>query len=135
MKKGFNRLDTFVNWPVPYLAPRVMAAASSFYSGTEDTVECNFCHIQLDRWRRDDILLERHRKSSPHCSFVIRELLRSVSSTESGMTCPVTDDDEIKGEDVCGRYFVARNSQTVLVSSAPKEPSMAMYKSRLATFN
>ena len=45
MKKGFNRLDTFVNWPVPYLAPRVMAAAGLIYSGTEDTVDCAFCHI------------------------------------------------------------------------------------------
>ena len=45
MKKAFIRLDTFVNWPVPYLAPRVMAAAGLFYAGMEDIVECAFCHI------------------------------------------------------------------------------------------
>lgn len=133
MKRLVNRLDTFVNWPVSHKSPHTMASAGFFYLGCGDVVECAFCHNQLNDWSLEDVPLEEHRKFSPHCSFVISKFLGIVPTVRTEVSSADSDIDMV-GEDVCGRYYSARNPRPVLVPSAPKVPTMAMYNARFATF-
>ncbi|GAV04442.1 hypothetical protein RvY_14716-2 [Ramazzottius varieornatus] len=138
MKRLDNRLDSFINWPVTHKSPQVMAGAGFFYLGVRDAVECAFCHNQLNDWSVGDIPLEEHKKFFPYCSYVISkslDLTAAAPSTRMNIMAPAgSDDDEMAGEDVCGRYFAARNPRPVLLPSAPKVATMAMYNARFATF-
>lgn len=67
-----NRLQTYNNWPRDAaITPERLAKAGFFSMGNGLEVECFACHIKISDWSYGDQAMERHRTSSPGCSFVI----------------------------------------------------------------
>jgi inhibitor of apoptosis domain-containing protein len=70
MHKEKCRLQSFVNWPLPFICVKQLAANGFFYTGYRDVVECNFCHLRLHEWLADDDVEEQHLIFAPYCPFV-----------------------------------------------------------------
>lgn len=78
MNSEANRLQTFVNWSVPFIEPEVLALLGFYYFLCPDTVKCNFCNIELKSWERGDDVLLDHRKWSPSCKLISGQYTQNV---------------------------------------------------------
>lgn len=67
----YERLNSFVDWPVTFLSPALMAAAGFYYFKKGDTVRCPFCSVEVGNWMRGDCPVEDHKKFSPKCKFLL----------------------------------------------------------------
>lgn len=65
-----NRLQSFWNWPCPWIKLRNLAAAGFYYNGEDDRVTCFACSVQLCRWEYDDDPMIEHRRWSAQCPFI-----------------------------------------------------------------
>lgn len=64
------RLDSFVNWTVPFIGPKKLAAAGFFYTGKDDRVKCFECLVVLSGWTEVDNPMVEHQRWSGKCRFV-----------------------------------------------------------------
>lgn len=74
LKMNFEkyRIESFYNWPVPYIDVKNLAKSGFYYTNKEDRVKCNFCDLEVYQWSAyDDPILE-HLKWSPFCSFLTK---------------------------------------------------------------
>ena len=65
-----ERLSTFINWSVPCLDPKDLAAAGFFSLRDEDAVACNFCHLFARYWMLGETPRGRHETCNPSCPFL-----------------------------------------------------------------
>ena len=63
------RLESYVNWPVPFISPKTLANNGFYYLGVGDKIKCNFCDLQLHEFNAEDIPSIEHRKFAPYCPF------------------------------------------------------------------
>ncbi len=66
-----KRLKTFVKW-IGSVLPIQLAIGGFIFCGPGDTVKCETCKVKLSDWKKDDVPLDRHRKSSPQCTFLTK---------------------------------------------------------------
>lgn len=64
------RLDSFGDWPVPFVDPKKLAAAGFFYTKKNDGVKCFMCSIILSGWVDGDDPMVEHQRWSARCRFV-----------------------------------------------------------------
>ena len=64
------RLQSFENWPVPYIEPEKLAAAGFYYTGEVDKVRCFECHIEICQWVEGDNPMVDHQRWSARCRFI-----------------------------------------------------------------
>jgi baculoviral IAP repeat-containing protein 7/8 len=64
------RIESFRNWPLPYINVKELASNGFYYKGYDDEVECNFCHITLRSWEAEDTGEIQHKRWAPYCPFV-----------------------------------------------------------------
>lgn len=64
------RLQTFRNWPKPFIKIRELARNGFIYKGCSDIVVCGFCHVKLYDWYVEDDIESEHRKYAPTCPFL-----------------------------------------------------------------
>lgn len=64
------RIESYKNWPIPWLNVRDLAANGFYYTGTGDTVQCRFCRIKICNWNAEDDPNEQHNLWAPYCPFV-----------------------------------------------------------------
>ena len=70
----WNRLQSYVNWPVTAEAyPSSLSRAGFYYTGDADIVRCFCCAVRLGHWLRTDLPLQEHTRHSPACRFVLGE--------------------------------------------------------------
>ena len=67
MNFEFNRIESFYNWPIPYISIDGLAKSGLYYIGHGDRVKCNFCGIQLFEWKYGDVPSIEHKKWAPYC--------------------------------------------------------------------
>ena len=72
LKMSFEkfRLESFINWPVPFISPKTLANNGFYYLGIGDRIRCNFCDIQIHEFKAEDIPSVEHQKFSPNCPFL-----------------------------------------------------------------
>ena len=70
MKYEKFRIESYRNWPVPYIDVRELAKNGFYYTGYSDVVSCIFCHITICNWEADDNIQKEHNKWAPYCPFV-----------------------------------------------------------------
>lgn len=71
MSRLKNRLETFADWPIPYIIqPEDLAREGFFFLKDGDKVECYVCHGVLNKWRMGDEAYSEHKKHFPHCILV-----------------------------------------------------------------
>ena len=63
------RIESFYNWPAPYVSVPLLAKNGFYYSGKGDRVRCNFCKVEIHDWCSDDTPRNEHQKFSPNCPF------------------------------------------------------------------
>jgi Inhibitor of Apoptosis domain len=71
MYKEKCRLESFVNWPKPFISVRELASNGFYYTGYGDVVECNFCRLRLHKWLADDDVEEQHVIHAPYCPLLV----------------------------------------------------------------
>ena len=65
------RLGTFTNWPMrAHARPADLARNGFFYMGTDDRVQCAYCHGFLKNWVPGDDPGAEHKKHFSSCPFV-----------------------------------------------------------------
>lgn len=64
-----TRLESFVNWPIPYICIRTLAASGFYYVPALglDAVRCFYCNVVLSTFEADDIVDNEHILLSPDC--------------------------------------------------------------------
>lgn len=108
------RLASFERWPADrHQAPRTLAEAGFYYTGTDDQVRCFYCDGGLGKWEAGDTPWTEHAHWFPHCGYLLlvkgqdfvdtcnnRTPVQRVLSAESGLSSrrrntgvnfPVTD--------------------------------------------
>jgi ssDNA-binding Zn-finger/Zn-ribbon topoisomerase 1 len=70
MKFEKFRLESFKNWPVPYIDVYELAKDGFYFLGLEDRVECTFCLIKIKNWEAENTARDEHLKWSPQCPIV-----------------------------------------------------------------
>ena len=68
-----HRLETFIEWPIPWVSPRELAAAGFFYSGTSDRCVCIFCGKIFENWEMGDIPIREHQRQQSNCPLFQRQ--------------------------------------------------------------
>ena len=71
LKMNFEkcRLESFFNWPLPFITYQELAKNGLYYSGKGDKVRCNFCKVELLDWKIGDTPNKEHKKFAPYCDF------------------------------------------------------------------
>lgn len=70
MKYEKFRIESFRNWPIPYIDCRELAAQGFYYINESDIVKCSFCDIHLSCWEAEDTGVNQHLKWAPYCPMV-----------------------------------------------------------------
>lgn len=65
------RFDTFSDWPLDFLSPRVLAQAGFYYIHEGDKVRCAFCRGVVYGWEAGDDPLREHARHYPCCPFLL----------------------------------------------------------------
>ena len=73
------RVESFKNWPIPWLDVRLMAANGFYFLGFSDAVECAFCKIRINKWEAEDTPESEHYKWAPYCPFLKGENVGNVT--------------------------------------------------------
>lgn len=157
------RLESFANWPKPYIVtPESLARAGFFYIHQSDKVQCAFCDGIVSHWEAGDDPEEEHERHYPNCSFI--QMLRSNNADYEELDYD-DDDDEDDEDDDDGRRADDASDVTepdrkrspegvelrfpnssgqdsesamrelgVQSHKIPKHPKYSMYEARLQTF-
>ena len=64
------RLETFIDWPLPWLSPRDLAADGLYYLRKLDYCACAFCNGIIGAWEKRDNPRDEHLRHFGHCDFV-----------------------------------------------------------------
>ena len=64
------RLETFIDWPIPWIYPEELAAAGFYYLRTRDHCACVYCFGIIGDWEEEDTPLTEHKRHFPHCPFL-----------------------------------------------------------------
>lgn len=150
------RLESFKNWPAPYIEPAKLAAAGFYFTGEDDKVRCFECEVEVCRWVEGDDPMVDHQRWSGRCRFIRR---LPCGNVPIGVDPSTVAAPQPRSFDVCGLYSV--DSQEDLASAAssqhsgstenlpstaklgslgigrskgPKHPEFASYDARLQTF-
>ena len=76
------RLETFLNWPIPYISVQELAKSGFYYLGLGDKVKCNFCDLEVHKWAAGDIPKNEHKKWSPHCPLMLgKSIVNKIMKT------------------------------------------------------
>lgn len=83
------RLESFANWPVPFIvSPERLARAGFYYAQQGDKVRCAFCSGLIGQWEQGDDPEVEHRRHFPTCSFIIARFAAAEQNpvTPSGIS-------------------------------------------------
>lgn len=64
------RLDTFIDWPLKWLNPTLLAKEGLYYLGIHDHVACIYCRVIIGSWVIGDIPQHEHNRHSKYCAFI-----------------------------------------------------------------
>ena len=60
-----ERLDSFIDWPLPWLNPKDLAKDGFYYLRKDDKVVCAFCNASVSNWNFNDDIRTVHIESCP----------------------------------------------------------------------
>ncbi|XP_014774540.1 putative inhibitor of apoptosis isoform X1 [Octopus bimaculoides] len=79
LKYELNRIKSFVKWTTSYpLKAKDLAANGFYHKGPADNVCCIFCKCEINNWKANDNIKEKHRSVSPNCPFLCEKLVGNV---------------------------------------------------------
>ena len=87
----FDRLrsesSTFHDWPPSaHAQPAELAGDGFFFTGSDDRVQCAFCHGFLRNWVSGDRPSEEHKKHFPECPFVCGLGAGNIQTTSTSVS-------------------------------------------------
>ncbi|XP_034949212.1 death-associated inhibitor of apoptosis 1 [Chelonus insularis] len=147
------RLQSFTNWPVPYMDPAKLAASGFYFTGEGDYVKCFECDIKIGQWVEGDNPMSDHQRWQSNCRFVKRLPCGNVPIDAN---VSVDEPASSRSRDVCGHYDddfrpnavpdfrigdgkmqsnpVELGSLGIAHPKCPVHPAYASYDARLRTF-
>ena len=93
-----ERLETFIEWPIPWILPEELAADGFYYLRTQDHCACVFCHGIIGAWEMGDTPRGEHRRHFSYCPFIRGQPVGNVTLNHSlildklpldGEECPI----------------------------------------------
>ncbi|XP_012276927.1 death-associated inhibitor of apoptosis 1 isoform X2 [Orussus abietinus] len=97
------RLESFRNWPIPFMDPAKLAAAGFYYTGEGDKVRCFECQVEICQWIEGDNPMVDHQRWSGRCRFIRKQPCGNVPIGVDPQTVPPPLP---RSRDVCGPYGV-----------------------------
>lgn len=91
------RLESFANWPIPFIvSPERLAKAGFYYAQQGDKVRCAFCSGLIGQWEQGDDPETEHRRHFPTCSFILARCAAAEQNpvTPGGITMRESVSDE-----------------------------------------
>lgn len=90
-----QRLDTFIEWPIPWLSPDDLAADGFYYLRKNDHCACIFCNVIIGAWAENDITPRaEHARYSPQCPFINNHQVGNITSRHGAILEKVALDGE-----------------------------------------
>ncbi|XP_037908821.1 death-associated inhibitor of apoptosis 1-like isoform X2 [Hermetia illucens] len=78
-----ERIKTFEGrWPLSWMDMNLLAQTGMYYTGTDDTVKCNFCGVEIGRWEETDHPVTEHMRWSPNCPLMRRRPTANIPLDE-----------------------------------------------------
>lgn len=119
-----GRIQTFINWPVSFLSPVLMAKAGFYYTGVDDIVSCPFCSVEVHSWVNGDDPKLDHERWSPGCRYLCL----------SGSQLSLTPNIHSSVATVTNRSNNMNNHDRVINNSALAFGHYASYTARISSF-
>jgi baculoviral IAP repeat-containing protein 7/8 len=95
------RLQSFENWPSPYIRPADLAAAGFYYTKQIDRVRCFECSTEICRWEDGDDPMVEHQRWGGRCRFIRKLPCGNVPIGADASMIPLP---RPRSRDVCGPY-------------------------------
>lgn len=116
-----SRLESFLNWSIPFISKIELARFGFYYVGPGDMVKCFFCRVEIGLWEPNDNVLSEHLRWSPYCP-----LLRKRQTNNVPIDASFLDQLPEPSYDTCGirirQHSVAENAY----SSSDRSSSESM---------
>ena len=77
------RLETFIEWPIPFISPKDLAASGFIYLRTHDHCACIFCRGIVGMWEIGDIPKIEHVRHFHHCPFITGKTVGNIPINHS----------------------------------------------------
>lgn len=104
-----SRLESFLNWSIPFISKFELARFGFYYVGPGDMVKCFFCRVEIGLWEPNDNVLSEHLRWSPYCP-----LLRKRPTNNQPLDASFLDQLPEPSYDTCGiqirQHSVAENA-------------------------
>ena len=74
-----ERLDTFIEWPLPWMSPNRLARSGLYYTRVRDQCICAFCDVVFQNWKKKQNPLANH---DTHCPIAkkLHQCLQTVAN-------------------------------------------------------
>jgi Inhibitor of Apoptosis domain len=82
-----ERLQTFTDWPKPYISTYNLAKNGFYYKGLGDKVCCYSCKINIFDWNKNDIIEEEHFRLSPNC-MLAKNIIQNLKKDDNIQIIP-----------------------------------------------
>ena len=89
-----ERLETFIEWPVPWLNPDDLSADGFYYLRTSDHCACVYCRGVVGGWEPGDTPRGEHQRHFPHCPFIRGQPVGNVPLNHSSILDKLPLDEE-----------------------------------------
>lgn len=139
------RFETFSDWPLDFLSPRVLAQAGFYYIHEGDKVRCAFCRGVVHGWEPGDDPLREHARHYPCCPFLLNPELAGGhdecghESWHRARSRPEGGEALLANGGPGGVQLKAPEAQLlklgVAVHVGPKHPSQASPDARMRSFD
>ena len=109
MNFEFNRIESFYNWPIPFISINELSKNGFYYMGYGDRVKCNFCGVQLLDWKYGDVPSEEHKKWAPYCPLISNNNAKTANVPQHEFNAVINP---IKPKDIlCGHPCLCNKNQ------------------------
>ncbi|XP_058798849.1 baculoviral IAP repeat-containing protein 2-like [Phymastichus coffea] len=134
------RLQSYQNWPSPYVQPSDLAAAGFYYTGKNDSVRCFECHIEFSRWEEGEDPMTLHQRWNGRCYFIRKIPCGNVPIGVDSNSIPVP---RPRSRDTYDPYVLQyrmnaeadNDGAKEFGEERPKFPKYATYDARLQSFD
>lgn len=89
-----ERLDSFIDWPVPWLDPKELAFNGFYYLRNKDQTRCAFCKIIISGWVPDLDIKTTHCLINPNCPLLNNNVFFNIPIVASDILKRISPPDE-----------------------------------------
>lgn len=126
------RIESFIDWPLPFINVRELASDGFYYLHDLDKVACAFCSVGMCNFEADDIIRKEHTKWSPNCPLINEQETANIKLKDK-YECKLEPTFENKWND--DKIEIAMHYISIVAANAKRPDTSYSAKEAMAKFD